>query len=92
MHANLLEPRRAGDKLLTRCGCLLGACVRADILLFDRFHQAVAFDDIAVAVQTRAHAAVIDYRFGPPFCSPCTVLLLAPIDSPMTALPFASLL
>eukprot|EP00003_Mantamonas_plastica_P013822 TRINITY_DN2402_c0_g2_i6.p1 TRINITY_DN2402_c0_g2~~TRINITY_DN2402_c0_g2_i6.p1 ORF type:complete len:520 (+),score=112.14 TRINITY_DN2402_c0_g2_i6:49-1560(+) len=32
-----------------------------DILLLDRFHQAVAFDDMVVAVQTQAGKTVIDY-------------------------------
>jgi hypothetical protein len=32
-----------------------------DIVLLDRFHQSVAFDDIVIGVQSRAAAAVIDY-------------------------------
>lgn len=34
-----------------------------DIMLLDRFHQAVGFDDIVVAVQTRATSAVVDYKY-----------------------------
>ena len=44
--------------------CLLSVLLTfgADILLFDRFHQAVSFNDIVVGVQTQAPAAIIDYR------------------------------
>ncbi len=34
----------------------------SDIVLLDRFHQAVAFDDMVLAVQTQARAAVVDFR------------------------------
>jgi len=33
-----------------------------DILLLDRFHQAVSFPDIVIGVQTKAPAAIIDFR------------------------------
>ncbi len=32
-----------------------------EILLLDRFHQALSFGDMAVAVQTRAPAALLDF-------------------------------
>lgn len=34
-----------------------------DILLLDRFHQAVSFENMVIAVQTQASGAVVDYSY-----------------------------